>query len=435
MNGEPLGSPYKTILDGENKTQTVIINGFAKSKSVKIKGLTVQNGYSESNGGGIYSKNLSFKIEESIIQNNTAKESGAGIYSGGGIQDLHMILIEGNVGKSAFYIEGIDDDSIRAERAIISQNSGNGLEVKNLVISFVNSVFYGNKTAISVQSSEFDLIHCTVTKNETGIMSENSAVKVVNTILWNDEKELEGDGFVVEYSCVNGGYAGEGNINNDPLFVNAGSPKGNDGVWGTVDDGLRLERGSPCIDAGKETGIFVDISETTRPLSNSFDMGAYEIAILQAGEDIIDYGILTSDNEFVHREDIGDIAVGLTRRDLYKKDYTKSALTFRVFVEKNKYTDINSKTAKVIFRDENGKDVGNGIFVEFYRNKKLETSSHYAFTSRIVENGKIKGDVIFFVIGDVFVKPEDPFKTLKIADNVSDGQEYIPGAIHIIVSN
>ncbi|MDR1761106.1 MAG: hypothetical protein LBR55_01505, partial [Bacteroidales bacterium] len=200
MNDTAQGNPYKTILNGENNTQTLVIKGFSNAKSVKIKGITVQNGNSETNGAGISSEKVIPKFEEVIVQNNTAKENGAGIYVPKGVQDLHMVLVENNTGKSAFYIGG--KDSIRAERVVVSQNSSVGLEAKNANVSFVNSIFYKNKTAVLADNSNLEIIHNTFAKNDTGIVAKNSTVKIVNTILWNEKKELSGNGFDVSFSCV-----------------------------------------------------------------------------------------------------------------------------------------------------------------------------------------------------------------------------------------
>ncbi|MCL2843872.1 MAG: hypothetical protein FWE23_00225 [Chitinivibrionia bacterium] len=438
IDGEPTGSPYNTIITGRNKSRALTINGFAGAKSVKIKGITIQDGVSVKNGAGIFSPNVIPKFEELIVKNNFTAESGAGIYAPRGIQDMHMVLVENNSGRNAFYIGGASTSSreTRAERVIISTNSGDGLLLQNTGISFINSIFYGNYTAIIAENSRLDLLHCTFVKNLTGVYSEqNSRVRIINTILWNDGRELEGDGFDVSFSAVRGGFAGEGNIDDDPLFVNVDNPKGGDGFWLGLNNGLSLKTNSPAIDAGKEMlDILYDFIETSRPLENGFDMGAFEVPVFKDGDQTVDFGILTSNNEFIRGEGIGDIMVGLTRRDLHRKIFTRSALTLRVFVEKNKHTDIESRTARVVFRDENGRDVGRGIDVQFFRNRALETSSHRAFTSRRVVDGRVVGPVIFMVAGDVDAHPGDPFRVLKVADNISSDQEYISGTIHVVIT-
>ncbi len=56
----------------------------------------------------------------------------------------------------------------------------------------------------------------------------------------------------IEYSCVEGGAAGPGNISEDPLWID---PAGPDGIVGTADDDYRLGSPSPCIDAGDNASV------------------------------------------------------------------------------------------------------------------------------------------------------------------------------------
>jgi len=77
---------------------------------------------------------------------------------------------------------------------------------------------------------------------------------------------------------VTGGYPGEGNIDMDPLFVD--SENGN----------YRLQRGSPCIDSGTDTGVTMDLDGNPRPIGR-YDMGAYEFPYLRSdidGNGIVD---------------------------------------------------------------------------------------------------------------------------------------------------
>ena len=103
---------------------------------------------------------------------------------------------------------------------------------------------------------------------------------VTNCIIWgnfcgddpNDVLDTEGDYALITYSNIGGGWPGEGNIDADPLFVNAPTD-------------VSLTAGSPCIDMGTNLvswgslgGVMDDIPGTPRPQRSAYDMGAYECA-------------------------------------------------------------------------------------------------------------------------------------------------------------
>lgn len=100
----------------------------------------------------------------------------------------------------------------------------------------------------------------------------SSSPTVTNCILWGNaassgQEIYNYDGASspeVVYSCVAGSYAGEGNIDADPLFV--GAPYS-----------VQLRDGSPCIDFGTSLGApDTDILGRLRPVGLGVDMGAYE---------------------------------------------------------------------------------------------------------------------------------------------------------------
>ncbi len=94
----------------------------------------------------------------------------------------------------------------------------------------------------------------------------------------------------------NFGIDGGGNIDSDPCFVDASDPNGNDNIFGTTDDGLRLTADSNCIDAadgdaapstdmlGLERLDISDVNNTGSGEPNYADIGAYEV-----------FGLLTVD--------------------------------------------------------------------------------------------------------------------------------------------
>jgi hypothetical protein len=131
------------------------------------------------------------------------------------------------------------------------------------------------------------ITNCTITGNVAdlavngnrggAISKQRGSMTITNSILWNDTPDeiyvVEGTDPVVTYSDVDGGYTGEGNINEDPLFV------------GGAD--YHLTADSPCIDAGTDSAPNLpatDMDGKARvqdvpPVDTdpgSVDMGAYE---------------------------------------------------------------------------------------------------------------------------------------------------------------
>ena len=81
----------------------------------------------------------------------------------------------------------------------------------------------------------------------------------------------------VEYSDVQGGWPGFGNIDADPCFVKAGYWDAN-GIW--IEGDYHLLTDSPCIDAGDPNYIAepneTDLDGRPRVIGGRIDMGAYE---------------------------------------------------------------------------------------------------------------------------------------------------------------
>ena len=93
------------------------------------------------------------------------------------------------------------------------------------------------------------MINCTSSRNAAGpngnggggIYNDASLLNIMNSILWNDfpnELLIENGAITIGFSDIEGDWAGEGNIEEDPLFVD---PESGD---------FSLNVASPCIDAG-----------------------------------------------------------------------------------------------------------------------------------------------------------------------------------------
>lgn len=156
----------------------------------------------------------------------------------------------------------------------------------------LNCVFRNNQAlrgaAICNDLSNPVVLNCTISGNSAaleggGIHNAMSFTRLINCVVWNNSNgSFSGDtNPIVTHSDVQGGVAGNGNIDANPLFVDA--PNGD----------LRLLPGSPCIDAGDSTAIassvFVDLTGSPRGVNDpavadtgipvfglTVDLGAFE---------------------------------------------------------------------------------------------------------------------------------------------------------------
>ncbi len=141
---------------------------------------------------------------------------------------------------------------------------GGGLLITVASPALTNCIFSGNAATergggLYSFSSTPTLTNCTLSGNSAGISGggmhnkDESYPTLTNCILWGNlaapgaQVFHEGGTTTAAYCCIQGGWPGTGNISDDPLFVDA---DGADDLFGTPDDDLQLQAGSPCIDAG-----------------------------------------------------------------------------------------------------------------------------------------------------------------------------------------
>jgi hypothetical protein len=116
----------------------------------------------------------------------------------------------------------------------------------------------------SCEYNDINVTNCTIVSNSNyGIYCSQLAgdqLTVLNTIVYdNYSGQIQWDNNSVSYSCIQGGYTGTGNIDEDPLFE--------DPENGNYSLQWNEQHISPCIDSGDPT--IIDPDETPS------DMGAY----------------------------------------------------------------------------------------------------------------------------------------------------------------
>jgi predicted outer membrane repeat protein len=256
-----------------------------------------------SGGAGIYNYNSSLSLTNcTFIENSTRYGEGGGIYNEmSGPSLVNCTFIE-NSARRGGGISNNDDSYITLTKCKFIRNSASdqGGGIYNFISkrsnpTIRNCLFTGNHSGfrgggIYNYWGEPVLTNCTFAGNWAGEGNalycksdqERNTVTLTNCILWDFGTEIEtwnnGLSIInVSYSNIRGGWFGEGNIDEDPLFVDMLGP---DYMTGTEDDNLRLFPLSPCVDSGDPNYVpepnETDLNGNRRIINGRIDMGAYE---------------------------------------------------------------------------------------------------------------------------------------------------------------
>jgi len=181
-------------------------------------------------GGGIATDTgASPKIVRNKIEENEAREGG-GLHLRSG-PSVERNLIRGNIASQAGGIQAVDSPHILSN--VITDNTG----------TYGALLMFGASTVVN---------NTIVANHSIGITSTQSSGTVRNTIVWGNDSQsiyVVGGSATFEYCDIEGGWEGEGNIDADPMFVNA--PAGD----------FHLRMGSPCVDAGTNDAPFLPATD------------------------------------------------------------------------------------------------------------------------------------------------------------------------------
>ena len=220
---------------------------YNESSSPTLTNVTF-NGNSAEQGGGMHNHDSSSPTLTNVIFiGNHASGIGGGVHnSGTSSPTLTNVTLSGN----------------SADQGGGMHNSGSSPTLTNATLSGNSATSYGG-----------------------GIYNESGNLTLANSILWGNSAGSAGaqiyepgaSTVTATHSDIQGGWSGTGNLDADPLFVDA---DGADDVVGTADDNLRLRAGSPAIDAGNNAavpaGVTTDLVGAPRVTNGVVDMGAYE---------------------------------------------------------------------------------------------------------------------------------------------------------------
>ena len=262
LGGTPItvlseNGPEYAVIDCESSGRGV---SFDQDKGLgsRFEGFTITDG-TESNfdGGGIYCYYSSPVIENCKISNNSAKNGGgiSCLYSGPVIKSCtvsgNSVSLDGAGIFSAYSSVSISDCVI-SENGIGTQNDGGGIYLDNSFSTLTNCLLTENDGlhggGIYARESVIFSKNCTFSRNEvsgsssTAVYLFGSELMAINCIFWKRSSEIVTNTSEarINYSDIEGGWlgGGEGNIDEDPLFMD---PEAGD---------YSLQPGSPCLDAG-----------------------------------------------------------------------------------------------------------------------------------------------------------------------------------------
>lgn len=229
--------------------------------TTKIDSNTITNNYAKKFGGGFFSSNSEIEITNNIISYNIADISGGGLAKINGTSSIINNVVSNN--NAEMYAGGLyisSSSNTITNNTIVSNNVYNeagGIYVSNGAIIFTNNILWNNKRITELGLTDADLFLTTISNT-----FRNNILQLDSTLYTPPNKYL--------------GVSAQGNLfAQNPEFVNISNPKGEDLIYFTEDDGLRLQMNSPALNAGTyEDAPETDILGTPRDIIP--DIGAYE---------------------------------------------------------------------------------------------------------------------------------------------------------------
>ena len=248
-------------------------------------------------GAGLCANNVrSLQIHDSLFSGNGASGKtsvynwfGNAIYLSGASQaaSLKRVRMIGNCpptgyanNSSAFHLSG---GTVSLDEVTILGNNGSGVMLRNSGdLDLVNGLIAANQGhGITIDADgAATLRNVTVADNtDWGITNSSALVALISSIVWsNAVGSLQGVDSV-NYCCIAGGHAGQGNIDADPLFADAPVHnyylKSRAGRWDPVTEEWVSDRAqsSPCICTGDPTDPRWQLEPD--PNGRRVNMGAY----------------------------------------------------------------------------------------------------------------------------------------------------------------
>jgi hypothetical protein len=251
--------------------------GIYLSKAVgSMTGCKVSNNIAV-NGGGLYGLTSIIDCQDSQILSNKAQIGGGSSWELSSIGFANCI-IKGNTASSEDSNYGIGGWLFSKGQLVLNQKNCliTNNSAKNGSIIFLNEDSQTNMTILNstiaangassghvfTLNGEFanSLSDCIVRDNGSSLVSNTTSVKIY-------------------YTDIEGGFEGEGNIDQDPLFI-----KGPDGDYYLSQEASGQSNNSPCIDKGSDTAINLGLDTRSTRIDKVPDDGMVDIGFHYPGK-------------------------------------------------------------------------------------------------------------------------------------------------------
>ncbi|MCA9443894.1 MAG: right-handed parallel beta-helix repeat-containing protein [Candidatus Omnitrophica bacterium] len=227
---------------------------------------------------GILSISADLTMENCEISRNEAAGFGAGVRA----VDSRVQVI----GSTFFKNIGHDIPGHPGIGIPHHLGKGAGLHLEESQAVLANCLLFENEAPegadIYLRNASIHCVNCTFASTKYPPLFKDESTTTtgptgfINCIVWGHATSFQGEGWTVCHSNVRGGHLGEGNLDSDPVFLDA------------TNYNYELERGSPCIDSGTDTEITTDLDGNPRPVDvlgigldgpGAYDMGCYEFQL------------------------------------------------------------------------------------------------------------------------------------------------------------
>ncbi len=211
-------------------------------------------------GGGIACVGGEPVLTDCTIRNCSATSAGSGVYLFESEATLAGCTISGNVPSGAGSVQGGgvyclgDVMDVTINNCVISENAASA-----------GAGVLAEPFSISGPQCRVSIVNCTLTQNRltsggsAAVDAAGADVTILNSIVWGNDGAgvTPSYGVDVNYSDIQGGYPGRGNLNVNPQFA---------------DVGFHMDERSPCIDAGDPSS---SAAGEPSPNGGRINLGAY----------------------------------------------------------------------------------------------------------------------------------------------------------------